>query len=47
MMARIKDINMSAEEALKRIRAIKWDGSYLRKLERAQKRTLKSSLQIG
>ena len=38
---------MTTAEALKQVKAIKRDGSYLRKLENAQARTLKSSLQIG
>ena len=38
---------MTTEEAVKQVKAIKRDGSYLRKLEKAQARTLKSSLQIG
>ena len=46
-MSQITEKRITAEEALKQVKAIKWDGSYLRKLENAQARTLKSNLQIG
>ena len=43
-MSQITEKRMTAEEALKQVKATKWDGSYLRKLEKAQARTLKSNL---
>jgi len=46
-MSQITEKRMTTEEAVKQVKAIKWDGSHLRKLEKAQARTLKSSLQIG
>ena len=46
-MSQIKEKRMTTAEAVKHVKAIKWDGSYLRMLEKAQARTLKSSLQIG